>query len=114
MFLTRINANIGQATLEYAVVLGLVVAALTMMQVYVRRGIQSAIKLSADEIGRQEDSIDLDPARGRTLESAMRTVSTDVNEIQHSGGALTVITEETSEVVEGHSIYVSGWEEDEE
>ena len=36
--------NLGQSTAEYAVVIGLVIAAAVAMQVYVKRGIQAKIK----------------------------------------------------------------------
>lgn len=38
----------GQSTAEYAIVIGLVVAAAVAMQVYVKRGIQSKIKDAVD------------------------------------------------------------------
>jgi hypothetical protein len=40
----------GQNTAEYAVVLGLVVAAAMAMQVYVSRSLQSGVKLAANKI----------------------------------------------------------------
>ena len=39
----------GQSTAEYAIVIGLVIAAVIGMQVYVKRGIQSKIKVYADK-----------------------------------------------------------------
>ena len=39
----------GQSTAEYAVVLGVVLAALVAMQIYVKRGAQARIKLGVDE-----------------------------------------------------------------
>jgi len=36
--------NLGQSTAEYAIVIGLVLAAATAMQIYVKRGIQAKIK----------------------------------------------------------------------
>lgn len=54
----------GQSILEYAVVLGLVVVALSAMALYFRRGIQSVIKVAADEVGKQEDAEEIDPLRG--------------------------------------------------
>lgn len=43
----------GQSTLEYAVVIAVVVAALVVMQLYVRRGFQGRLRQSADDIGEQ-------------------------------------------------------------
>jgi uncharacterized protein (UPF0333 family) len=43
----------GQSTLEYAVVIAVVVAALVAMQAYVKRGLQGKLRASTDEIGDQ-------------------------------------------------------------
>jgi len=51
----RLKKNIGQSIIEYSVLLGLLAAVFAGMQVYMRRGIQAAIKISADQLGNQED-----------------------------------------------------------
>ncbi|MCX5714625.1 MAG: hypothetical protein NT033_07465 [Candidatus Omnitrophica bacterium] len=43
----------GQSTLEYAVVIAVIVGALLATQVYFKRGIQGKFKQSADDIGAQ-------------------------------------------------------------
>ena len=43
----------GQSTLEYSVIVAVVVGALIAMQVYVKRGLQGKIRDSADQIGEQ-------------------------------------------------------------
>ncbi|MFA4853986.1 MAG: hypothetical protein WC616_01365 [Candidatus Omnitrophota bacterium] len=43
--------NIAQSTIEYVVMLSLIVAALFAMQVYLKRGMSGRMKSSADEIG---------------------------------------------------------------
>jgi uncharacterized protein (UPF0333 family) len=43
----------GQSTLEYAVVIAVVLAALLAIQVYVKRGVQGKLRSSADSIGDQ-------------------------------------------------------------
>ncbi|MBI3319018.1 MAG: hypothetical protein HYZ89_00295 [Candidatus Omnitrophica bacterium] len=40
----------GQTTAEYAIVLGVVLAALVGMQIYVKRGAQARVKLGVDEL----------------------------------------------------------------
>ena len=45
----------GQSTIEYAVVVAVTVAAVLMMQVYVRRGMAGRLRASADSIGEQYD-----------------------------------------------------------
>lgn len=42
-----------QSTLEYAVIIAVVVAALIAMQAYLKRGLQGKIKQSSDDIGEQ-------------------------------------------------------------
>jgi uncharacterized protein (UPF0333 family) len=43
----------GQSTLEYAVVIAVIVGALLATQVYIKRGIQGKFKQSSDDIGPQ-------------------------------------------------------------
>ena len=43
----------GQSTLEYAVLIIIVIAALLSIQVYIKRGVQGRLKSSADDIGDQ-------------------------------------------------------------
>ena len=49
MFMRR-GKRKGQTTAEYAVLLGLVIAAILAMQVYVKRGIQARIRTETDGI----------------------------------------------------------------
>jgi uncharacterized protein (UPF0333 family) len=51
MFL-RLNKR-GQSTLEYALLIGVIVAALIAMQVYMKRGVQGKIRDATDQIGEQ-------------------------------------------------------------
>jgi len=43
----------GQSTLEYAVLVIIVIGALLSIQVYIKRGIQGRMKTAADDIGEQ-------------------------------------------------------------
>ncbi|MBM3250503.1 MAG: class III signal peptide-containing protein [Candidatus Omnitrophica bacterium] len=43
----------GQTTLEYAILIGVVAAALIAMQVYLKRGYQGKLRASADDMGDQ-------------------------------------------------------------
>jgi uncharacterized protein (UPF0333 family) len=43
----------GQSTLEYAIIIAVVVAALLAMQIYMKRGVQGKMKQSTDDIGAQ-------------------------------------------------------------
>lgn len=51
MFIT-LNKK-GQSTLEYALIIAVVVAALVAMQVYIKRGMQGKLRSAADDIGEQ-------------------------------------------------------------
>jgi Flp pilus assembly pilin Flp len=46
---------LGQATIEYAVLIACVIGALVAMQIYLKRTIQGRVRKNADEIGRQYD-----------------------------------------------------------
>jgi Flp pilus assembly pilin Flp len=52
MFL-RLSKNRAQSTIEYAILIGVIVAGLIAMQVYLKRGYQRKLKESADEMGSQ-------------------------------------------------------------
>lgn len=43
----------GQSTLEYAVLIVVIIAALIAMQVYLKRGVQGRMRESSDQIGEQ-------------------------------------------------------------
>lgn len=49
----RLFQNKAQSTLEYAILIGVIVAALLAMQVYLKRGYQGKMKDSADSMGSQ-------------------------------------------------------------
>lgn len=58
----------GQSMLEYALLLGVVIAAILIMQVFVKRGFQGGLKDSADKMGEQFSG-------GNTTISQTRTMS---------------------------------------
>lgn len=49
----RLSRKRAQATLEYAVLIGVIIAGLIGMQVYIKRGFQGRLKESADSMGQQ-------------------------------------------------------------
>ena len=108
------NTKRGQALFEYAVIIGVVVLALGMMQVYVRRGNQAGIKIAADELGRQEDSVELDSTKGTVQSSQVRSLSAATYQRQlNYGGSSTINVNEQNEIVApSQSEYWSNWEED--
>ena len=51
--LQYLNQKRGQSTLEYAVLIVVIIGALLSIQVYMKRGIQGRLKSAADDIGDQ-------------------------------------------------------------
>lgn len=85
----RLNKR-GQSTLEYAVIIAVVVAGLIAMQVYFRRGFMGRMRSSTDDIGDQ-----FEPEQfTSTYTTTTRSVS---NEALQDGTTTTAITEGWSE-----------------
>ena len=51
--LTYLNQKRGQSTLEYAVLVVIIIGALLSIQFYIKRGVQGRLKSAADDIGDQ-------------------------------------------------------------
>jgi hypothetical protein len=51
--LQYLNQRRGQSTLEYAVLIVVVIGALLTIQVYIKRGVQGRLKSASDDIGDQ-------------------------------------------------------------
>ena len=73
----RLNKRKGQSTLEYAVIIGVVVGALIMMQVYVKRAYQGRLKRESDSVGQQYSP-------GHTTSNS--NVTTTANSVTYTGG----------------------------
>lgn len=90
--------------MEYAVLVGIVLAAVLSMQVYLRRSIQASLKVAADQIGDQANGLRYESgdfhlhewAPGTLLES--RSV---VDTTERGGQDLTLLTQ-------GHSVRRAG------
>jgi len=74
--LRRLRKKSGQSTLEYAIVIAVIVAGLLAMQIYIRRGFQGRLREDADQMGRQ-----FDPGGGMnyTIESKSKSRETVMN-----------------------------------
>lgn len=74
----------GQSTLEYAVIIAVVVAALLAMQIYMKRGVEGKLRDSTDQIGDQFDAetTSFDSTTSRTSKTVQIT----------TGGATTSLT----------------------
>ena len=70
-----LRRNTGQSILEYAILLGVVIAALLIMQMFIKRSYQGSLKESADKMGEQF------AAGGTTIKQA-RTMNTDQNIVE--------------------------------
>lgn len=74
----------GQTTLEYAVIIAVIVAALLAMQVYFKRGVQGRIRQASDDIGRAYS-----PQRTATTTTTTTTVSNVENRDPITGQVIT-------------------------
>lgn len=86
MFLRRNNR--GQSTLEYGVLIAVVVGGLIAMSVYMKRGIQGKLRSSADDIGDQYSP-------GETTSAFTTITNTVSNETLDDGATTTTITADT-------------------
>ena len=91
--------NIAQSTLEYAVIIAVVVAALLALQIYLKRGVQGKLRQSTDNIGEQFEA---------NQTSASSFISTTGNTVQNitQGETKTTTSARTKEAA---SETVEGW-----
>lgn len=89
MFMRMFNKK-AQTTAEYAVLLGLVIAAVVAMQVYVKRGFQGKIKEETDKLGAQYEPEYL----GTDFTSNRDTAETETT--IEGGGVTRTVTKDTS------------------
>ena len=87
-----------QTTAEYAILIGLVVAALVAMQTYVKRGLQGRMKDATDQVGLQNPSLNTTPQYEPYYMQQNVTQSTSAtdNENIALGGAVTRSSDSTS------------------
>ncbi len=69
-----LNQKRGQSTLEYAVLIVVIIGALLTIQVYIKRGVQGRLKSAADDIGDQysdgnTNSLQVITRNGTTVET---------------------------------------------
>ena len=86
MYLRKIG---GQSTLEYVILVGVVVAALIAMGIYMKRGLQGRLRESTDQVSEQYSPLS-------TTSDYTTVVDINQNEDQGEGGAvLTTINANT-------------------
>ena len=67
--------------MEYALLIGVAALALAGLRLYFQRGIQSAVRIAADEMGNQDDSVVYDVDKGGLSISAMRNAAVSTTRI---------------------------------
>ena len=56
--LQRLKKYQGQSTLEYAILIVIIIGALLTLQVYIKRGVQGRLKSATDDVGEQYSMAD--------------------------------------------------------
>ena len=77
-----LSAKKGQSTLEYAIIIAVIAAALVAMQTYIKRGVQGKLRSSTDEIGEQYSP-------GQTTGSYNTTTGSTSSEVVTAAGVTT-------------------------
>lgn len=90
----RLNRK-AQGTLEYGIIIAVVVAALVLMQTYIKRGVQGKLRQSADDIGEQFSP-------GYT--TGTTTTVSSVNSTENTTGGAQPITKSTSSQTQTRSV----------
>jgi cytoskeletal protein RodZ len=75
----------GQSTLEYAILIIIIIGALLSIQVYIKRGVQGRLKQAADDIGDQFSS-------GNQKTSLVTSVTSQTNDTFAAGKTRSQIT----------------------
>jgi len=101
MFLNKKKA---QSTLEYGVVIAVVVAGLLAIQIYMKRGVQGKLRKAADDIGEQFDAKNTSytyttKRTGTTVEETNAGITTTYTGTDGKGAA-EVVTRKGTETVE--------------
>lgn len=88
----------GQSTLEYAVLIVVIIAALIAMQVYLKRGIQGRMRESSDQIGEQyspgyttSNRVTSTYTQSKENTGAYSTTTEILNQYQNRSGAENVL-----------------------
>jgi uncharacterized protein (UPF0333 family) len=86
----RFLNNKGQNTAEYAVLIGLVVAAAIAMQTYVKRGLQGGIKFAVDKSAKSEGTAQYEPYYLESKYNTAVSAYKDTEETQQGGSVLRI------------------------
>ena len=92
-----LNQKRGQSTLEYAVLIVIIIGALLTIQVYIKRGVQGRLKSSADDIGDQYSD-------GNQNEVSQTNRFTNSEEVYTTGQASTNLISDNSKSFDNTAI----------
>jgi len=87
-----LNQKRGQSTLEYAVLIVVIIGALLTIQVYIKRGVQGRLKSASDDIGDQY-------SQGNQNELTVTNRFTNTEDSYVTGQASSNLITETTNVV---------------
>jgi len=89
MFIKRNNKRYlkAQSILEYSVVTACIIAALVVMRVYMKRGVEGAIKESSDMLGEQYDAVRTSATITATMTST-QNISSELVHLTDGDGVL--------------------------
>ncbi len=77
----------GQSTLEYGILIAVVVGALIAMSIYMKRGLQGRLRSSSDDIGEQYSA-------GQTVSNFTTTTDSAMKEVLSAGVTTTTISQD--------------------
>lgn len=92
-----------QSVIEYSLVLAVVAAVFVAMQTYLKRSIQAGIRISADQLGNQEQGLEEVNAQKGVVETMNSQTTTPLSEVnkyvyQHVNVATRELHVDTSEI----------------
>lgn len=102
--LNYINKKRGQSTLEYAVLIIIIIGALLSIQVYIKRGIQGRLKQATDDIGKQYSD-------GNTKVNKTVTVTSKTKETSYQNGTMTNYFGQESTITKSNSSIINTQQE---
>jgi len=95
--LQYLNQKRGQSTLEYAVLIVVIIGALLAMQAYIKKGVQGRLKGATDDIGDQFSP-------GNTNEVRHTNRSSSSQELFNAGNASTTLVNEFTNSISNSAI----------
>ena len=102
--LQYLNQKRGQSTLEYAVLVVVIIGALLTIQVYIKRGVQGRLKSAADDIGDQYSD-------GNTNVIHTVTRNSNTEELANQSGSSTVMQNPEVTNISENSIIINTQQE---